>query len=97
MGLALGGIYRRCVSDVGAGPGVSYRNAHVVTGKEALGWSAVWATLGLSFACTLTKHRTAAVTSTVLTRAVRGRPARGVIFHSDRGSEPEFNRSSQQY
>ena len=38
-------------------------------------------------AWTLTKQRTAAVTCAVLARAVRGRPARGVIFHSDRGSE----------
>jgi len=30
--------------------GVFHRKAHVVTVKEALGWSAVWATLGLSFA-----------------------------------------------
>lgn len=30
--------------------GVFHRKAHVVTVKEALGWSTVWATLGLSFA-----------------------------------------------
>ena len=29
--------------------GVFHRHAHVVTVQEALGWSAVWATLGLSF------------------------------------------------
>ena len=29
--------------------GVFHRHAHVVTVKEALGWSAVWATLGLTF------------------------------------------------
>jgi len=29
--------------------GVFHRHAHVVTVKEALGWSVVWATLGLSF------------------------------------------------
>ncbi len=29
--------------------GVFHRQAHVITVKEALGWSAVWATLGLSF------------------------------------------------
>lgn len=38
-------------------------------------------------AWTLTRRRTAAVTCAVLTRAVRSRAARGVIFHSDRGSE----------
>ena len=38
-------------------------------------------------AWTLTTRRTAAVTCAVLARAVRGRPAGGVIFHSDRGSE----------
>ena len=39
-------------------------------------------------AWTLTRRRTAAVTSGVLTRAARARGAhRGVIFHSDRGSE----------
>jgi len=38
-------------------------------------------------AWTLTRQRTAGVTCAVLARAVRGRPARGVIFHSDRGSE----------
>ena len=38
-------------------------------------------------AWSLTRRRTAAVTGGVLARAVRGRPARGVIFHSDRGSE----------
>ncbi len=30
--------------------GVFHRKAHVVTVKEALGWSAVWVTLGLAFA-----------------------------------------------
>jgi tellurite resistance protein TerC len=30
--------------------GVFHRHAHVVTGKEALAWSAVWIALGLSFA-----------------------------------------------
>lgn len=30
--------------------GVFHRRAHVVTVKEALAWSAVWATLGLAFA-----------------------------------------------
>ena len=29
--------------------GVFHRHAHVVTVKEALVWSAVWATLGLAF------------------------------------------------
>lgn len=29
--------------------GVFHRHVHVITVKEALGWSAVWATLGLSF------------------------------------------------
>jgi transposase InsO family protein len=38
-------------------------------------------------AWSLTARRTAAVTCTVLTRAARRRPARGAIFHSDRGSE----------
>jgi putative transposase len=39
-------------------------------------------------AWTLTRQRTAAVTCSVLTRATRARsPRRGVIFHSDRGSE----------
>jgi putative transposase len=38
-------------------------------------------------AWSLTRRRSAAVTCAVLTRAARGRPARGVIFHSDRGSE----------
>ncbi|HEX7940470.1 MAG TPA: IS3 family transposase [Gemmatimonadaceae bacterium] len=38
-------------------------------------------------AWTLTRHRSAAVTCAVLARAARARPARGVIFHSDRGSE----------
>ena len=38
-------------------------------------------------AWTLTRQRTAAVTCAVLAQAVRMRPARGVIFHSDRGSE----------
>ncbi len=36
---------------------------------------------------TLTRRRTAAVTSTVLMLAARRRSTRGVIFHSDRGSE----------
>ena len=36
---------------------------------------------------TLTRRRTAAVTSAVLVLAARRRPTRGVIFHSDRGSE----------
>jgi len=38
-------------------------------------------------AWTLTTQRTAAVTCAVLVRAARHRPTRGVIFHSDRGSE----------
>lgn len=38
-------------------------------------------------AWTLTRRRTAAVTCAVLTRAIRVRAARGVIFHSDRGAE----------
>jgi putative transposase len=38
-------------------------------------------------AWSLTRRRTAAVTCGVLARAVRGRPTREVIFHSDRGSE----------
>jgi transposase InsO family protein len=38
-------------------------------------------------AWSLTRRRSAAVTCAVLARAARGRPARGVIFHSDRGSE----------
>ena len=38
-------------------------------------------------AWSLTRRRTAAVTCAVLARAARGRPAGGVIFHSDRGSE----------
>ena len=38
-------------------------------------------------AWTLTRQRTAAVTCTVLAQAIRVRPASGVIFHSDRGSE----------
>ena len=38
-------------------------------------------------AWSLTTQRTAAVTCAVLTLAARRRPARGVIFHSDRGSE----------
>ena len=29
--------------------GVFHRNAHVVSVKEALGWSVVWIALGLSF------------------------------------------------
>ena len=36
---------------------------------------------------TLTRRRTTAVTRAVLQRAARGRCTRGVIFHSDRGSE----------
>jgi putative transposase len=38
-------------------------------------------------AWSLTRRRTAAVTCGVLTRAATGREVRGVIFHSDRGSE----------
>ncbi len=38
-------------------------------------------------AWTLTRRRTAAVTCAVLAQAARHRPTRGVIFHSDRGSE----------
>lgn len=38
-------------------------------------------------AWTLTRQRTAALTCAVLAQAARRRPARGVIFHSDRGSE----------
>jgi len=38
-------------------------------------------------AWSLTRRRTATVTCAVLVQAVRRRPARGVIFHSDRGSE----------
>jgi putative transposase len=38
-------------------------------------------------AWSLTRRRTARVTCAVLTRAARTRAARGVIFHSDRGSE----------
>jgi putative transposase len=38
-------------------------------------------------AWSLTRRRTAAVTCAVLARAARRRPARGVVFHSDRGSE----------
>ena len=38
-------------------------------------------------AWSLTHRRTAAVTCAVLARAAHGRPAGGVIFHSDRGSE----------
>jgi putative transposase len=38
-------------------------------------------------AWTLTTQRTAAVTCAVLARAAAHRPAQGVIFHSDRGSE----------
>lgn len=38
-------------------------------------------------AWSLTRRRTAAVTCAVIARAARHRPARGVIFHSDRGSE----------
>ena len=38
-------------------------------------------------AWTLTRERTAAVTCAVLARAVKRRSTRGVIFHSDRGSE----------
>jgi putative transposase len=38
-------------------------------------------------AWSLTAQRTAAVTCAVLTRAAHRRPAHGVIFHSDRGSE----------
>jgi putative transposase len=38
-------------------------------------------------AWSLTRRRTAAVTCAVLVQATRHRAARGVIFHSDRGSE----------
>jgi putative transposase len=38
-------------------------------------------------AWSLTRRRTAAVTCAVLRHAARRRPTRGVIFHSDRGSE----------
>jgi putative transposase len=38
-------------------------------------------------AWSLTRHRTAAATCAVLAQATRQRAARGVIFHSDRGSE----------
>ena len=38
-------------------------------------------------AWSLTRRRTADVTSAVLTLAATRRPARGAIFHSDRGSE----------
>ena len=38
-------------------------------------------------AWSLTRHRTTTVTCAVLVQATRHRPARGVIFHSDRGSE----------
>jgi transposase InsO family protein len=38
-------------------------------------------------AWTLTRERTAAVTCAVLARAAKGRQTRGMIFHSDRGSE----------
>src|SRR5512141_1385091 len=38
-------------------------------------------------AAALTIHRTPAITCTVLVQAARHRAARGVIFHSDRGSE----------
>lgn len=38
-------------------------------------------------AWSLTRRRTAKVTCAVLVQAVRRRPAHGVIFHSDRGSE----------
>jgi putative transposase len=38
-------------------------------------------------AWSLTRRRTAAVTCAVLARAARRRPGRGMIFHSDRGSE----------
>jgi len=38
-------------------------------------------------AWSLTAQRTAAVTCAVLAQAARTRPGRGVIFHSDRGSE----------
>jgi transposase InsO family protein len=38
-------------------------------------------------AWSLARRRTAAVTCAVLARAARGRPARGVILHGDRGSE----------
>lgn len=57
--------------------GASWRYLAIVMdqySRRILGW-------------TLTRTRTAAVTSAVLTRAARGRCTRGVIFHSDRGSE----------
>lgn len=38
-------------------------------------------------AWSLTRRRTSAVTCAVLAEAVRRRPAKGVIFHSDRGTE----------
>jgi transposase InsO family protein len=38
-------------------------------------------------AWTLSRRRTSTVARAVLRQAVRRRPARGVIFHSDRGSE----------
>ncbi len=38
-------------------------------------------------AWSLTAQRSASVTCAVVARAARARPARGVIFHSDRGSE----------
>lgn len=37
-------------------------------------------------AWSLTAQRSASVTCTVFARAVRARPASGVIFHSDRGA-----------
>ena len=40
-----------------------------------------------TLAWSLTRRRTSAVTCAVLAEAVRRRPAEGVIFHSDRGTE----------
>ena len=46
-------------------------------------------------AWSLTRRRTAAVTSAVLVLAAARRSARGAILHNDRGSEPALNWSSQ--